>query len=70
MCYQDMPREQAIKKMSDKAISTAINAGANPKTVRIADIEETTISYMAEGTTRLRIKAVGDIPSQGKGASV
>ena len=70
VCYQDMPREQAIKKMSDKAISTAINAGANPKTVRIADIEETTISYMAEGTTRLRIKAVGDIPSQGKGASV
>ena len=70
VCYQDMPREQAIKKMSDEAISTAINAGANPKTIRIADIEETTISYMAEGTTRLRIKAVGDIPSQGKGAAV
>jgi hypothetical protein len=45
----------------------AINAGADPKTVRIADIEETTISYMAEGSTRLRIKAVGDIPHQAKG---
>ena len=70
MCYQDMPRELAIKKMSDESKLTAINAGADPKTVRIADIEETTISYMAEGSTRLRIKAVGDISPQAKGFKV
>jgi len=70
VCYQDMPRELAIKKMSDEAKLTAINAGADPKTVRIADIEETTISYMAEGSTRLRIKAVGDISPQAKGFKV
>ncbi|MFQ3257517.1 MAG: hypothetical protein ACI9W7_001997 [Porticoccaceae bacterium] len=56
-----------MKKISDEAKLIAINAGADPKTVRIADIEETTISYMAEGSTRLRIKAVGDIPHQAKG---
>lgn len=59
--YQEMPREEAIRVMSQEARSIAIDAGADANTIRIADIEETTISYMAEGSTRLRIKAVGDI---------
>ncbi len=61
MCYQDTPREIAIEKISQEATATAIAAGADPQTIRIADIEETTISYMAEGTVRLRVKAIGDI---------
>jgi N-methylhydantoinase A/oxoprolinase/acetone carboxylase beta subunit len=59
--YRDLPREQAIQQISDEAISRAVAAGADPDTIRIADIEETTISYMAEGSTKVRIKAVGDI---------
>ncbi|MEH6515850.1 MAG: hydantoinase/oxoprolinase family protein [Halioglobus sp.] len=59
--YRDLPRDQAIQQISDEAISRAVAAGADPDTIRIADIEETTISYMAEGSTKVRIKAVGDI---------
>ena len=59
--YRDTPREEAIQQISAEAASTAIAAGADASTIRIADIEETTISYMAEGSTRVRIKAVGDI---------
>jgi hypothetical protein len=59
--YQELPRTEAVEQISEEARTTAIAAGADPATVRIADIEETTISYMAEGSTRLRIKAVGDI---------
>lgn len=59
--YRDIPREEAIRQVSAEATATAIAAGADEKTIRIADIEETTISYMAEGSTRLRVKAVGDI---------
>jgi hypothetical protein len=67
--YREIPREEAIKKMSEEARLTAINAGADANTIRIADIEETTISYMAEGSTRLRIKAVGDISRETQGVT-
>lgn len=62
--YQEIPREEAIRQVSQQARETAIAAGADAATIRIADIEETTISYMAEGSTRLRVKAVGDIARQ------
>lgn len=59
--YSDLPREDAIRSVTDEAIGLAVAAGADPATIRVADIEETSISYMAEGSTRLRIKVVGDI---------
>ncbi|GAB3278489.1 hydantoinase/oxoprolinase N-terminal domain-containing protein [Parahaliea aestuarii] len=59
--YREEPREAAIKRLSQEACAQAVAAGADPASVRIADIEETTISYMEEGSTRLRLKAVGDI---------
>ena len=59
--YREMPREEALRIVSEEATAMAVGAGADPETVRIADVEETTISYMAEGSTRLRIKAVGDV---------
>ena len=59
--YREIPRDQAIEQVSAEARLAAVQAGADENSVRIADIEETSISYMAEGSTRLRIKAVGDI---------
>ncbi len=59
--YLDTPRSEAIKMISDEAKALAVAAGALEESVRIADVDETTISYMAEGSTKLRIKAVGDI---------
>ena len=64
--YSDVPREMTLKRVSQEAISRAVEAGADASTVRIADIEETTISYMAEGSTRLRVKAVGDVAGTAK----
>lgn len=59
--FRETPREMAIKEVSRRAIETAVAAGAQRSTVRIADIEETTMSYMDEGSTKLRVKAVGEI---------
>lgn len=59
--YRELPRETAIEMLCREASDIAAAAGADRSTIRIADIEETSISYMAEGTTKLRIKAVGDI---------
>ena len=59
--YRAMPRTEAIEAVSAEARAQAIAAGADPATVTIADLEETTMSYMEEGSTKLRVKAVGDI---------
>ncbi len=59
--YAKTPREQVIRQVTQEATAIALAAGADQKTIRVADIEETTISYMAEGSTKLRVKMVGDI---------
>lgn len=59
--YREVTRERAIAEVSDEARQLAVAAGAATSSIRIADIEETSISYMADGSTKLRIKAVGDI---------
>ena len=66
--YRELPRAEALRQVSEEAVAMAVGAGADEATVRVADIEETTISYMAEGSTRLRIKAVGDVARRGGGA--
>ena len=59
--YRETPREEALSAISSEAIELAVAAGADRDTIKIADIEETTLSYMDEGSTKVRIKAVGDI---------
>jgi N-methylhydantoinase A/oxoprolinase/acetone carboxylase beta subunit len=59
--YRETPREQAVIQVTAEAKAKAVAAGADPATIRVADIEETAIPYMDEGSTRLRIKVVGDI---------
>ncbi len=63
--YDKTPRKQAIEEVTREATSIALAAGADSSTIRMADIEETSISYMAGNTTRLRVKVVGDIGSIG-----
>ncbi|MEO1034834.1 MAG: hydantoinase/oxoprolinase family protein [Pseudomonadota bacterium] len=59
--YDQMSRQDAIAEVAQEATQAAVTAGAAPSTVRVADIEETAISYMSGNTTRLRVKVVGDI---------
>ena len=59
--YDQVARNEAIEDVTAEATKIALAAGANASTIRVADIEETSISYMAGNTTRLRVKVVGDI---------
>lgn len=61
-------REQAMAGARQQATQRAIAAGARQDTVEIVDIEEVSLAYMAESTTRLRVKAVGDLDLGGVGA--
>ena len=59
--YRQMSREDALAGVTEEATERAVVAGASRETIRVSDIEETAIPYMDEGSTRLRVKVIGDI---------
>ena len=59
--YRRVPREQVLAEMREMLEIRLVQAGADPATVKLADIEETSISYMADESTRIRVKMVGDL---------
>lgn len=59
--YRRIPRETVLDDMTQELTAGLVRAGADPETVRIADIEETAISYMADESSRVRVKMVGDL---------
>ena len=63
--YDVVGREQAIETVRGEAVRAAIEAGAAADTLRIADVEETPISYMAGNRRRIRVKVVGEIETFG-----
>ena len=59
--YRRVPREQVLEEMQEILASKLVEVGADPDTVTLADVEETSISYMADESTRIRVKMVGDL---------
>ena len=61
MSYREVPRDEAIAKVTQVATERAVKAGADFATIRTVDIEETTVPYKDESTTRVRVKVIGEI---------
>lgn len=59
--YRRVPRDTVLDEITQELTSGLIDAGADPETIRIADIEETAVSYMADESSRVRVKMVGDL---------
>lgn len=67
--YRRVPRETVLEEMTSELKTGLERAGADPGTVGIADIEETAVSYMADESTRIRVKMVGDLSIVKRGNS-
>jgi N-methylhydantoinase A/oxoprolinase/acetone carboxylase beta subunit len=67
--YRRTPRQQVLEEMSARLTAELETAGADADSIRIADIEETAVSYMADESTRIRVKMVGDLSFGGPGAA-
>ncbi|RZO69699.1 MAG: hydantoinase/oxoprolinase family protein, partial [OM182 bacterium] len=67
--YEKIPRQEAVQEVTQEAMALALAAGADSASLRVADVEETSISYMAGNTARLRVKVVGDIAALEKPGS-
>lgn len=61
LSYRQTPRDEAIASVTLAATERAVNAGADPTTIRAVDIEETAVPYMDEGATRVRVKVIGEL---------
>ena len=59
--YRRIPRDRVIGEMSARLTDELIASGADADTIRVADIEETAVSYMADESTRIRVKMIGDL---------
>jgi N-methylhydantoinase A/oxoprolinase/acetone carboxylase beta subunit len=56
-----MTRDDAVADAKAEATARAIEAGADPETVQIVDVEDVPLAYLPGNATRIRVKAVGDL---------
>lgn len=62
--YDASGRDDAMATAKSEARERAIEAGADPATIEILDIEEVPLAYMPGGATRIRVKVAGDLLSR------
>ena len=55
-------REQVMEDARAEACNNAIKSGAIAETVEVIEVEQVPISYLPGNPSRLRVKAVGDLP--------
>jgi N-methylhydantoinase A/oxoprolinase/acetone carboxylase beta subunit len=56
-------REAAVAEVREEAIARAIAAGADPSSVEVVEVEDVPLSYLPGNATRIRVKAVGELPT-------
>ncbi len=59
--YDEIPREQALEQAKKDAIELAVTSGARRDTVEIIDIEDVPLAYYPGNTSRVKVKAAGDL---------
>ncbi|NOX51476.1 MAG: hydantoinase/oxoprolinase family protein [Gammaproteobacteria bacterium] len=59
--YDAMGREASLQTAKDEAKARAVDAGADPTTIEVLDIEEVPLAYMPGGAVRIRVKVAGEL---------
>ena len=59
--YEQEGRENAIAQARDEACAKAVDAGAEPASVEVIEVEEIPLAYLPGAACRVRVKAVGDL---------
>ncbi len=63
-----MTRDEAMAEARTLTAQRAVEAGADPATVEITDVDEIPLTYLPSNAIRIRVKAVGDLAA-GNGAT-
>ncbi|MDQ0272782.1 hydantoinase/oxoprolinase family protein [Cytobacillus purgationiresistens] len=64
----EVGREKAMEAAKEQAKAEAINAGADPESLVIVDIEDVPLAYLPGNATRIRVKAAGELVQEEKDA--
>ncbi len=57
----EIPREKALAEAQSEAKRKAVEAGADPATTEVVEVEDVPLAYLPGNATRVRVKAVGDL---------
>lgn len=57
----DQSRDEAMDDAKEEATTNAVEAGADPDTVEVVDIEEVPLSYLPGNAVRIKVKAAGEL---------
>lgn len=55
-------RDTIMQRAREEAIDKAIASGADPSSISIVDVDELPLAYLPGNASRIRVKAVGDLP--------
>jgi N-methylhydantoinase A/oxoprolinase/acetone carboxylase beta subunit len=59
--YESLPREKAMSIAIEEAKKKAIEAGADPSTLEVTDVEEVAMPYLPGNAVKVRVKSVGKL---------
>ncbi len=68
--FQDVDREEAIRRAQAEAEEKAVRAGADPATLQTVDVEDLPLAYLPGNSLRTRVRVVGDVAGMGRAESV
>lgn len=57
--YEKISREQAIKEATEQAKKKAVEAGAEPSTIEVVEVDEIAMPYLPGNAVRIKVKVVG-----------
>ena len=57
----EMTRDEAMAQARSVTAQRAVDAGADPATVEITDVDEIPLTYLPSNAVRIRVKAIGDL---------
>ena len=57
----ELGREKTLELAKNMALEEALNAGANPDTLKIVQMEDVPLAYLPGNATKITIKAAGDL---------
>jgi N-methylhydantoinase A/oxoprolinase/acetone carboxylase beta subunit len=57
----DQSRDDAMAAAKQEATDNAVEAGADPETVDVVDVEEVPLSYLPGNAVRIKVKAAGEL---------
>jgi len=59
--YRDLSRADAIAAAEAQAIARAIEAGADPATITVIEVEDMPLAYLPGNALRVRVRVTGEM---------